>query len=256
MYVAGKQHTSLVTCACLPLALRVSLAAMQRLVLLVGFSVLLLFPAVSGAAAQAPLERISVVLDPGHGGDDWGVDPAGSGLREKEVVLEIVERIRQQLEERGAAVYVTRTTDRFVSLGARVRFANALLFRPDNDASHGRLLSIHLNSNRQNPTLRRVEVLVDPWSDVAPLAVEMANALEQATGGGFGYHDAGYPSGVHPGDLAPVRWTYPRGHNVLTESAFLSNPAQASELRNAAFLERVARAHVLALQRTLASANQ
>jgi N-acetylmuramoyl-L-alanine amidase len=227
---------------------------MRRIALLLVSLVPLLFLGPPRVDAQQTLAGIRVVLDPGHGGDDWGVDPAGSGLREKEVVLEIVGRIQRDLEQRGAAVYVTRTSDQFVSLGARVRYSNALLFRPDNNTTQGRLLSIHLNSNRQNPTLQRIEVLVDPSADVPPFAVEMANTLEQATGGGFGYRDAGYPPGVHPGDLAPVRWTYPRGHNVLTESAFLSNPAQASQLRDEAFLDRIARAHVAALIRTLSAA--
>ena len=193
------------------------------------------------------------MLDPGHGGDDWGVDPAGSGLREKEVVLDIAARIKQRLEERGAQVFITRSTDRFISLGARVRFANALLFRPDNALERGRMISVHLNSNRQNPTLERVEVIVDPEAEVPPFAVHMANALEQATEGGFGYLDEGYPPGVHPGDIAPVRWTYPRGNNLLTEAAFLSNPSHASRLRDAGFLDRIAQAHVTALEDALAN---
>ncbi len=217
---------------------------------------LLILAALIGATPLegAPLQdlvSIQVVVDPGHGGDDWGVDPAGSGLREKEVALDISERITRLLRARGANVSVTRTSDTFVSLGARVRFANALLFRPDNDLMRGRLISVHLNSN-PNPHLTRIEVLVDPLASVPPFAVVMAERLEQATGGGFGYRDEGYPPGVHPADVAPVHWTYPRGHNVLTEAAFLSNREQATRLRAADFLDRIAQAHVAALEQTLA----
>ena len=134
-----------------------------------------------------------------------------------------------------------------------MRYANALLFRPDNALQHGRMISVHLNSNRLHPTLERVEVIVDPEAEVAPFAVEMANALEQATEGGFGYRDVGFPPGVHPGDVAPVRWTYPRGNNVLTEAVFLSNPSHANRLRDPAFLDRIAQAHVDALEATLAN---
>lgn len=196
-------------------------------------------------------DRPIVVIDPGHGGDDWGVDPAESGLLEKRVVLDLSQRLKARLAAHGTHVYLTRTTDRFISLGARVRFANALLFRPNNDPDIGRLISIHLNSNKQNPKLQRVEVLVDPQSETPQFAVEMAQALQQATQGGFGYRDAGYPPGVHPGDLAPVRWTYPRGQNVLTEAAFLSNPAQAASLHDPAFLDRIAQAYGDAFERTL-----
>lgn len=217
---------------------------------------LLILAALIGALplGGAPLQDLvgkEVVVDPGHGGDDWGVDPADSGLREKELALNIAERITRLLRARGASVSVTRTADTFVSLGARVRFANALLFRPDNDLVRGRLISVHLNSN-PDPNLTRIEVLVDPQADVPPFAVVMAERLEQATEGGFGYRDEGYPPGVHPADVASVRWTYPRGHNVLTEAAFLSNREQAERLRAADFLDRIAQAHVAALEQTLA----
>jgi hypothetical protein len=94
-------------------------------------------------------------------------------------------------------------------------------------------------------------IAVDPEAPVPPLALAMATSLEQATGGGFGYRDAGYPPGIHPGDLAPVRWTYPRGNNVLTEAMFLSNPAQATKLHQPAFLDRLAQAYVAAVEETL-----
>jgi N-acetylmuramoyl-L-alanine amidase len=216
-------------------------------------ALLLLLPAsMATRAASLPLAGVTVVIDPGHGGDDWGVDPAGSGLREKDVVIQISRRLRDMLEADGATVVVTRDSDRFVSLPARVRYANALLFRPDNQARHGRLVSVHINSNRNQPNLRRVEVLVDP--EAAPpytFAENMAAKLLAATGGSVGYRDANYPDGVHPSDVAPVRWTYPRGLNVLTESAFLSNATQAAQLKDPAFLDAIARAHRDALRQEL-----
>lgn len=203
-------------------------------------------------AQSQPLRGVTIVIDPGHGGNDFGVDPAGSGLQEKAVVLAIGQRLARLAAAEGATVALTRTSDRYVSLAARVRYANALLFRPDNAADQGRLISVHVNSNRSNPTLRRVEVLVDPQA-AGPFtfAADLAARLRAATGGTVGYRDAGYPDGVHPADVAPVRWTFPRGHNVLTESAFLSNPEQARLLHDAAFLEAIARAHLDALRAEL-----
>lgn len=198
------------------------------------------------------LNGITIVVDPGHGGNDFGVDPAGSGLREKDVVLDIAQRLAQQLRSEGATVAMIRASDRYVALGARVRYSNALLFRPDNAADHGRLISVHVNSNRNNPDLRRVEVLVDPFAPGPfDFAADLAAKLRAATGGTVGYRDAGYPDGVHPADVAPVRWTYPRGHNVLTESAFLSNAEQAAKLHDPAFLDAIAQAHRDALLQEL-----
>lgn len=199
-------------------------------------------------AAPLPLTGITVVLDPGHGGDDLGM--VGGGLYEKVLVLDIAERIEQELVAQGAQVYVTRREDQFVSLVARVRFTNTLLFRPDNASDHGRSISLHLNSN-PNINVTRVEVQVDPMAPADPFATILAEELVSATGGGFGYRDAGYPPGVHPADVAPVRWTYPRSANVLSESAFLSNAGQAEQLQNPALRQRIAEAHVRALRRAL-----
>lgn len=199
-------------------------------------------------AAALPLADKVMIIDPGHGGDDAGVDPAGSGLIEKDVALDLGQRLQRQLAAQGATVLLTRSSDRFVARQARVQFTNAVLFRPDNSADHGRLVSIHINSSRSAPTLRRVEVLVDPQADGPfTLAADLADRLREATGGGIGYVDQGYPEGVHPADIATVRWTYPRGANVLSESAYLSNPEQARQLRDPMFLEAIAQAHADAL---------
>lgn len=136
--------------------------ALNRYTWILIVALLLLLPLGFTRAQSQPLADTTIVLDPGHGGDDWGVDPAGSGLREKEVVVDISRRLKALLEADGATVFITRDSDRFVSLPARVRYSNALLFRPDNQSDHGRLISVHINSNRNQPNLRRVEVLVDP----------------------------------------------------------------------------------------------
>src|ERR671916_1695211 len=79
------------------------------------------------AAQSQSLHDVRVVIDVGHGGDDWGFTTARDGLYEKDFVLRIAQRMQQQLHARGARVYLTRADDAFVSLNARVRFANALL---------------------------------------------------------------------------------------------------------------------------------
>lgn len=81
-----------------------------------------------------------VVLDPGHGGKDTGtIGP--SGLREKDVVLDVALRLRRLLQDRlGVEVLMTREDDRFVPLEERTAIANqegADLF-----------VSIHANASR------------------------------------------------------------------------------------------------------------
>lgn len=79
-------------------------------------------PAIAQARRAAPPLPL-VVLDPGHGGRD----PGAIGTRrtqEKGIVLACAQELRRQLEaSRRCRVMMTRTTDRFVSLGGRVEFA-------------------------------------------------------------------------------------------------------------------------------------
>jgi N-acetylmuramoyl-L-alanine amidase len=63
-----------------------------------------------------------VVIDPGHGGPDPGAP--GAGIWEKNVVLAVAQEVRAALEAAGRyEVYMTRTTDVFISLDGRVAFS-------------------------------------------------------------------------------------------------------------------------------------
>lgn len=75
---------------------------------------------------QKDKNKIIVVLDPGHGGED----PGAIGYyktREKDVVLQIARRLRDLLKkEKNIAVHMTRNEDVFLPLMVRVEKARAL----------------------------------------------------------------------------------------------------------------------------------
>jgi len=81
-----------------------------------------------------------VVIDPGHGGRDTGtIGP--TGLREKNVTLDVAKRLAKLIKERmGSEVVLTRSSDTSVPLEARTRFAN--------EQQADLFLSIHVNSSR------------------------------------------------------------------------------------------------------------
>jgi N-acetylmuramoyl-L-alanine amidase len=66
-----------------------------------------------------------VVLDPGHGGYDSGAT-GPTGLKEKDVTLEIAKRTKPILASAGMDVVLTRDDDRFVTLEERTARANQL----------------------------------------------------------------------------------------------------------------------------------
>ncbi|MCB9591409.1 MAG: N-acetylmuramoyl-L-alanine amidase [Sandaracinaceae bacterium] len=89
-----------------------------------------------GARARGPVRRI--VIDPGHGGDDFGA--RAFGLRESDLTLDIARRVRALLLSRlpDVAVIMTREEDVLISLEARAALANAV--------GADLFLSIHLNA--------------------------------------------------------------------------------------------------------------
>jgi N-acetylmuramoyl-L-alanine amidase len=80
-----------------------------------------------------------VVIDPGHGGHDFGTT-GPTGLHEKDLVLDIATRLGSLIEEKlGSEVIYTRTDDTFVGLEDRTRLANE--HRAD------LFISVHANSS-------------------------------------------------------------------------------------------------------------
>jgi len=84
----------------------------------------------------------AVVIDPGHGGRDPGaIGP--SGVREKDVVLDIGLRLKRMIEEQlGLRVIMTRASDVFVPLEERAAIAN----RHNADF----FISLHVNAAPQS----------------------------------------------------------------------------------------------------------
>ena len=86
-------------------------------------------PTPTPAPARAPVVRRTgprpIVIDPGHGGDDFGAQ-SPDGLTEKELALAIARRVARTLEARGHAVRLTRDGDQSRALTDRTALANRL----------------------------------------------------------------------------------------------------------------------------------
>lgn len=87
--------------------------------------------------AQPPPGLRTVVLDPGHGGEDSGAR-GPSGVAERDIVLEFAQTIASSLRAEGFAVVLTRTGDADPSLDDRDAIANA--------QSNAIFISLHVGS--------------------------------------------------------------------------------------------------------------
>ncbi len=111
-----------------------------------------------------------IVIDPGHGGHDTGtIGP--TGLREKDVVLDVGLRLKKLLEEKtGAEVIMTRSDDTFIPLEERTAIAN--------EKNADLFISIHANASRDR-SARGIETYFLNFTS-NPDALEVA-ARENAT---------------------------------------------------------------------------
>jgi N-acetylmuramoyl-L-alanine amidase len=113
----------------------------------------------------------TIVLDPGHGGNDPGaVSPLG--ITEKELTLDISHRLRHLLEAASFEVLMTREQDDTVSLRQRVEFANS--------RGGDILVSIHVNSFSPSQ-IRGVETFYLGTTD-DPVLTRLAALENRASG--------------------------------------------------------------------------
>src|SRR6266704_2854465 len=78
----------------------------------------------SSPASQSSGSPTTVVIDAGHGGHDRGGIP-GQRIAEKDMTLDVAQRLRNVLSASGYRVVMTRDSDVFVPLPTRVAIANS-----------------------------------------------------------------------------------------------------------------------------------
>jgi N-acetylmuramoyl-L-alanine amidase len=215
-----------------------------------------------------------VVLDPGHGGFDPGAVGQG-GLEEKHVTLDLALRTAEVLRKDapGLRVFLTRTGDYYVPLGARTATANQY--------SADLFLSLHVNAakDRDARGLETYHCSERATSEEARRTAAFENSVlrydEQRSRTGhmdledilFRYERARYwqagtraarglqqtlsgylplqSRGVHGADFYVLRKA--RMPAVLLEAGFISHPGEESMLRNDSNRQRIAMATASAI---------
>ena len=92
-------------------------------------------------ARQLALGVSRIVIDPGHGGKDYGAPGYLKGVHEKHIVLQIAKRLANKVEtDLKCDAVLTRTTDRYLTLEERTAIANT--------QNADLFISIHTNAVR------------------------------------------------------------------------------------------------------------
>lgn len=181
-------------------------------------------------------EQAVAVIDPGHGGDtEIGGSSANNatgpaGTLEKTLTLELGLLTEEALEDRGHKVFMTRKSDRNLSLAKRAQLAR------DNAADV--FVSIHFNG-WNTPSVQGTETFRHTRSDAASqmLAGTVQSAVQRATGlRDRGVKKAGF------GVLRPDRHQSETAACLL-EVSFLTDPAEEQRLiQDQRYMQRIATA--------------
>ncbi|WP_422367491.1 N-acetylmuramoyl-L-alanine amidase [Pelagibius sp.] len=139
----------------------------------------------ASTAKRAPTktdERITVVVDAGHGGIDPGAIGA-SRVYEKKITLTYAQALKHRLEATGRyRVLLTRDSDVFVKLDDRWRFAR--------EAGAGLFLSLHADSHHSR-NIRGASVFTlssEASDEVAAALAESANKADLVAGVDLSQH--------------------------------------------------------------------
>lgn len=219
---------------------------------------------------QLDIERlITIVIDPGHGGEDPGAIGA-NGSREKDVTLAIGRKLKQALEKQpNIRVVMTRDEDVFIPLASRVskaRKSNADLFvsihadafiKPDARGSSVFALSPKgasstaakwlANKENQADLIGGVKLNVkDPYLahtllDLTQTAtISDSLKLGKAVLSELGNINKLHSSGVEQAGFAVLK--APDIPSILVETAFISNPEEEKRLTDEAYQHKMAAA--------------
>lgn len=118
----------------------------------------------------------TILIDPGHGGEDDGAKALTHGrvpeelIKEKDISLMIAQKIHEKLSAKDYTVFLTRSFDRTVSLPERAAIAEktkADLF-----------ISVHINSSPESSAVGFETYYLDNHNDVAIKKVEKTENVQ------------------------------------------------------------------------------
>ena len=160
-------------------------------------------------------EKITVVIDAGHGGSDLGA--ITNGLSEKEIVSSIAQKIRNLNSNANIEILLTRNDDQNIPNEERVAFINAM--KPD------LVISLHANASK-NSESNGLEVFVSEKSTEYLASKDFASTFSKSIINKT-------PMKIHPLNkgnyLILIKSEVPA---MLVELGYLSNEKDKSYLEN------------------------
>jgi N-acetylmuramoyl-L-alanine amidase len=160
----------------------------------------------------------TVVIDPGHGGNDPGA--VRGRIYEKHLCLDVAKRLEDLLQEQGLRTIMTRRTDKTLSLSQRARMANRY--------RSAVFVSVHFNASHTRSASGMETLYLSRRGRI------LANAIQNS----MGQRLPGKDRGTNAENLKVLRET--RCAAVLVECGFISNRKEAASCTSAAHRQKIA----------------
>jgi N-acetylmuramoyl-L-alanine amidase len=184
-----------------------------------------------------------VVLDPGHGGTDSGA--MSGGVLEKDLTLDIAQRVERLLSARGVATLMTRVGDSYVALADRAALANR--------AQDAIFVSIHFNEGTR-PIATGIETYfasaqttggpaLASWLPfLQTISSDQPNAESQSLAGFIQQELVAQTHANNRGTKAEQFYVLAKVRHpaALVEGGFLTNKDDAGKLSDANYREELA----------------
>ena len=187
------------------------------------------------SATANATRTLTVVLDAGHGGIDCGVLGLSTGVKESDISLAIVKKLRAFLRESGVNTVLTRSTDAglygVVGDGMKKRDMQSRKRIIDN-ASPVAVVSVHQNSYPQNRSHCGGQVFYRAESEKGEL---LAAAIQKQLNAVNPFRQ---DRTIHAGDYYMLNCT--DAPSVIVECGFLTNEAEEKLLQTEEYQAQVA----------------
>ncbi|MGO1580976.1 MAG: N-acetylmuramoyl-L-alanine amidase [Peptoniphilaceae bacterium] len=171
---------------------------------------------------------ITIVIDPGHGGKDSGAI-VDSGLKEKDLNLQVAKILNNKLKSRGYETIMTRTEDEYIKLLDRASVSNKL--------NSELFLSIHFNSS-DNREAKGIEVLYASESKVIIKSTEQKYFADELLKALLEETESNSRGIKNRPDLVVLNKT--KSVSALAELGFMSNPDDYDKIIDEEYIEKLA----------------
>ncbi len=190
------------------------------------------------AVNSVPITNRTIVLDPGHGGEDGGA-VGSNGTVEKEINLQVALKVQALLEQNGCSVFMTRSEDVSIHDKGEEKNRNRKISDLDNrkkmpgDYKADAFVSIHMNLYPQQQYHGAQVFYAETPESSMQLAQFIQDEMREDVDSANNREIKEAKGNIYVLDKSKVP-------SVVVECGFLSNPEEEQKLQTEEYQQKLA----------------